>query len=138
MKCLLDLNIVVDLLTNREPFVEAARRFVDQATRSRADLLVSAAAIPTIHYIVRQTAGRAHAFTAIDQILTTMSIATTDAAAIIAARAMPGTDFEDNVQIACAIGGGCDLIVTRDLRDFALSPIKVLAPTEAAEFLAAL
>jgi hypothetical protein len=49
---------------------------------------------------------------------------------VLAAQAMPGSDFEDNLQIACAIHVGVDLIITRDPRGFARSPLPVATPAD--------
>jgi hypothetical protein len=46
---------------------------------------------------------------------------------------MAGGDFEDNLQIACAITDFAQGIVTRNPKDFADSPLRVYTP---AEFLA--
>jgi hypothetical protein len=48
----------------------------------------------------------------------------------ITARAMSGRDFEDNVQISCAMAGAVGAIVTRDPSDFAHSPVRVMSPAE--------
>jgi hypothetical protein len=42
----------------------------------------------------------------------------------------PGTDYEDNIQIAAATIAGVDFIVTRDRTGFTASPIPVLAPAD--------
>jgi hypothetical protein len=41
---------------------------------------------------------------------------------------LPGNDFEDNVQIACAMIARLDAIVTRNPGDFAHTSIPVLTP----------
>ena len=41
-----------------------------------------------------------------------------------------GIDFEDNLQIACAVEATLDAIVTRNPKDFAGSPVPVLTPAE--------
>ena len=43
---------------------------------------------------------------------------------------MPGSDFEDNLQIAFAMEAGLDAIVTRDLKGFVGSPVAVMTPAE--------
>jgi hypothetical protein len=45
------------------------------------------------------------------------------------ARTYPGQDFEDNLQIACAVLYNLDGIVTRDQTGFTASPIPVFTPT---------
>ncbi len=43
---------------------------------------------------------------------------------------MTGADFEDNLQIACAVEARLDAIVTRDTKGFAGSPVPALSPAE--------
>jgi hypothetical protein len=45
-----------------------------------------------------------------------------------AALALPGADFEDNVQIACAQAANLDLIVARNVADFTRSPVPTVEP----------
>jgi hypothetical protein len=49
---------------------------------------------------------------------------------IVAARGMQGGDFEDNLQVACAITDFAHGIVTRNAGDFAGSPVRVYSPTD--------
>jgi hypothetical protein len=44
------------------------------------------------------------------------------------AASLPMADFEDAMQVAAAAGCDADLIVTRNTRDFARSPIPALSP----------
>jgi predicted nucleic acid-binding protein len=53
-----------------------------------------------------------------------------DRVALEAAHAMTGSDFEDNLQIACAVQAGADAIVTRDAQGFRGAPLPVLAPAD--------
>ena len=46
------------------------------------------------------------------------------------ADSFPGSDFEDNLQIAVAITESVDAIVTRDETGFLTSPVTVLTPSE--------
>jgi hypothetical protein len=43
---------------------------------------------------------------------------------------MSGNDFEDNLQIACAIVNNIDVIVTRDPEGFQESPIRVITASD--------
>jgi hypothetical protein len=62
--------------------------------------------------------------------LSTLDIAPVDQATLLAAQAFAGLDFEDDLQIACAVQAGVDAIVTRDPRGFAASPIPVFTPVD--------
>jgi hypothetical protein len=43
---------------------------------------------------------------------------------------LPGEDFEDNLQIACASLARLDAIVTRNPTDFKSAPISIFSPAE--------
>ena len=47
-----------------------------------------------------------------------------------------GSDFEDNLHVACAVQARLDAIVTRNRKDFAGSPVPVLTPAELLALLA--
>ncbi len=57
-------------------------------------------------------------------------IAPVTGATLILARTWAGNDYEDNVQIACAVEAAVDAIVTRDPRGFAGSPVPVPTPAD--------
>jgi hypothetical protein len=86
--------------------------------------------VPTVFYIVRKQTDLATAKTAVADCLATLHVAAVDRTALLMAQAMSGSDYEDNLQIACAIHSGMDLIVTRDPRGFAHSPLPVSTPAD--------
>lgn len=98
MRILLDTNIVLDFLLEREPFLQDADR-VFQAIENNQ----------IIGYI--------------SETLTVTVICPVDRAILEAAFALGLTDFEDAVQIACAIAQELDGILTRDRQGFTRSPV---------------
>lgn len=98
---------------------------------------VAAFALPTIFYIVRKQAGLPKAQTVIHACLSTLDIAPVDQATLLAAQSFAGPDFEDDLQIACAVQTGVGGIVTRDPHGFAASPIPVLTPADLVALLTA-
>jgi predicted nucleic acid-binding protein len=125
---LFDISIILDLLLNRSPWSADAAFLWDAHRHGKLRALIAAFSLPTIFYIVRKQAGLTAAQTAVQACLTTLDIAPIDQATLLAAQALSGPDFEDNLQIACAVQSGVDAIVTRDPRGFAGSPIPVLTP----------
>lgn len=88
-----------------------------------------------IFYIARRAVDAPTARLAVGLCLNAFEISSVDRQTLEQAIAMPGSDFEDNVQIACALIAGLDAIVTRNPGNFAAVTIPVLTP---AEFLARL
>jgi predicted nucleic acid-binding protein len=127
---LLDTSVVLDLLLNRSPWAADAAILWEAHRQSKIRAWIAAFSLPTIFYIVRKQGGLPAARTAVQACLTTLDIAPTDQATLLAAQALAGLDFEDDLQIACGLHAGVDAIVSRDPRGFAGSPIPVLIPAD--------
>lgn len=91
---------------------------------------LQASAVTDIFHIVRRTAGITGAGEAVDACLSVFTIVPIDRTVLEQARLLPGTDFEDNVQVACALAANLEAIVTRDPADFADSSISAIAPRD--------
>lgn len=130
MNVLLDMNVVLDVLLNRSPWVADASAVWNAQPGGKLTASVASFTIPTIFYIVRRQHDLTHAIDAVRCCIATLQIAPVGRATLELAQQQPGADFEDNVQIACAIEGQLDAIVTRDPVDFAHSPIPVLTPAQ--------
>ena len=121
-------SVLLDLLLNRSPWAGDAAILWDAHRQGHLRLLVAAFTLPTIFYVIRKQAGLPVAQAAVQACLSTLDIAAVDHATLLAAQALPGPDFEDNLQIACSVQAGADAIVTRDARGFAGSPVPVFTP----------
>jgi len=131
MKALLDTNIVLDVLLQREPhFAESATVWA-AVEQGLAEGCISAHAITTIHYVVGKATTAQKATRTIQLILKVVEVAGVSAAAIHKAVDLDWPDFEDAVTASAAWESGCDLIVTRDTAGFSRSPIKALTPRAA-------
>jgi hypothetical protein len=67
---------------------------------------------------------------AVQVCLDAFNIGTVDRAVLERAQALSGSDYEDNVQIACAEFNELDAIVTRNPGDYEGSPIVVWSPAD--------
>lgn len=119
MKVLIDTNIVLDLLLEREPFVEAAIALFELVEAGQVQGYIAATTITNIFYILRKAQGREAALQAVSRIATGLEICAVDRPTIIQALASNLKDFEDGVQFACAVLNQLDAIATRETPDFA-------------------
>ena len=83
-----------------------------------------------IYYVASKLKGHSLALQAANLCLTAFEILAVDRRSLEAALQLPGLDFEDNLQIACACEHRLQGIVTRDSAGFVSSPIKVWTPQE--------
>ena len=128
MRVLIDTNVVLDLLQEREPFVENATRLFERIDAVEIEGFITATTITNIYYSVRKVAGRVVAQEAIAQILSDLNICAVDLNVLEQALSLNFEDFEDAVQYACAVVNNLDAIVTRDLSGFVNAEIPVVLP----------
>ena len=128
MKILIDTNIILDYLLEREPFLQDAELLFDAIDSGRVIGYVTATTLTDIFYIARrQTQSVELARQAISTTLAIMVICSVNRAILESAFASGLADFEDAVQIFCAVSQGLEAIVTRDLQGFSSSAVPVLS-----------
>jgi predicted nucleic acid-binding protein len=93
MKILLDINVVLDVLLDRPPWVASAREIWKAFDENRATGYLSAISLPTIFYIVRKAAGLDKACDAVDVCLDAFEICAVDARVLETARSITGSNF---------------------------------------------
>jgi hypothetical protein len=135
-RVLADINVVLDVLLERKPHFAASASVWAAVETGAVEGLISAHAVPTIHYLVRKEIGAAGAKRIVAMILKVFGVATVDGAALAEALRLPPPDFEDSVTSAAARLAKCDFIVTRDPRGFRGSPVRALTPEAAIHLLA--
>ena len=130
MHILFDINVVLDVLLKRKPWVTEAIAVWQANDEGRIVGYILASAMTDIFYLARRLAGLEIARTTVRTCLEAFEICTVDRQTLEQAEALPGNDFEDNLQIACASIAGMDAIVTHDKDGFKAATIPVWTPTE--------
>ena len=135
-RLLLDVNVVLDVLLDREPHADSAAELWSAVEDGRAEGLLSAHAVTTIHYLNERSVGRRMARETTDGLLSVFEVAAVDERVLAAALGLGWKDFEDAVTATAARRAKCDVLVTRNPRDFKRSPVRVMAPREAVAWIA--
>ena len=130
MHILFDINVILDVFLNRKPWVTEAVAVWQANDEGRIIGYILASAMTDIFYIARRLAGLEIARTTVRICLEAFKICTVDRQTLEQAEALPGNDFKDNLQIACASITGIDAIVTRDKDGFKAATIPVWTPAE--------
>ncbi len=118
MRLLLDINVLLDVLLQRDPWAEPAARLLTRVERGEADGFVAGHTLTTIHYVVSRARDRQSAATAITDLLRFLEVVPIEKADFNQALVLPMDDFEDAVQATAALKVGVDYIVTRDAKGF--------------------
>ncbi len=130
-KILVDINVVLDVLLDRKPHAGPSAALWAAIETGRAEGVLAAHAVTTIHYLVRKERGASKARRTVVTLLRVFGIAAVDEDVVRQALQFSWPDFEDSVTASAAQAAGCDAIVTRDPRGFPNSPVQVLTPEAA-------
>lgn len=128
MKLLLDTNVVLDFVLNRSPWAADARSIFAKIERGHASGFLAGHTVTTLYYVGVKVAGATATAAAITDLLRLFEIVPVEKADFYQAVALPVGDFEDAVQMVCALKVGADYIVTRDERDFQASLVPARSP----------
>ena len=131
MRVLIDTNILLDFLLQREPFLQDAELLFQAIDADQVIGYVTATTLTDIFYISRKhTRSVDQARQAVSETLTVMVVCPIDRAVLESAFNSGFVDFEDAVQIFGAVSQGLDGILTRDNKGFLSSPIPVFSIQE--------
>jgi predicted nucleic acid-binding protein len=137
IRVVLDTNVMLDSVLQRSPWHLDADQILREAALGRVTCAFPAHVLATVFYVARKGVGLSKAHAAVRQALVAHTILRVDKQTLVDADALPGKDFEDNINIAAAVTASVDAIVTRNVPDFAHSPIPVWDPPELLKRLAA-
>ena len=129
LNMLVDLNVILDVLQNRQPFYDEAASVLDAVVRQEVTGLLAAHSMTTLYYVLNRLRNREAAVAAIAGLLDAFTIAAVDDAVIRKAFSWGWTDFEDAVQMAAAANAGADYLITRNPRDFQEGIVPVVQPS---------
>lgn len=135
MKVLVDANVCLDVLLSRAPFGEASTRIWSLAEEGHVESLVPAHAVTTVHYLVAKERDRTTGRRFVADLIRVFRVAPVNEAVLRRALELEFSDFEDAVCAAAAEAAECDLVVTRNGKDFAHSPVAALDPMAAVALL---
>lgn len=127
---IVDTNVVLDVLLERKPFVNAAVEVFCLVEESRIEAFLCATTITTLDYLLNQSLPTSKARNALRKLISLFEIATVNRPVIERALDSKISDFEDAVLDEAGQMAGVDSIVTRNTKDFTGSALKVFDPNE--------
>ena len=130
MQIVIDTNIVIDYLEDREPFAENAARLLNLCEEGTVTGMLTANAITDIYYVVHKKVGRERTLDAIKTLCSFLEIADIGKTDIFGAIELDMSDFEDALVAQCAKRVKADCIITRNLTDFKNSPVPAKEPKD--------
>ena len=135
MRILLDTNVVVDVLQQREPWHKDGEKIFLAAAMKQLTACITAKQVADIHYLTKRTfKDQAHTDDLAKQVvlkllsfIELMDVCATDCQTAIS---INNNDFEDAMLMVGAARESVDYIVTRNTEHFKGSSIPVLTPAD--------
>lgn len=129
MRIYLDANVILDyLLDSRDPFHESAVEVMRLVASRRIAGGFSTTQATDLYYHLRKAAGDDVARRALRGLYSLCDLYATPPSACLDALDSGIPDYEDAVQIETARHNACDLILTRNLRDYEDSSVPYMDP----------
>lgn len=126
-KIFIDTNIVIDLLSRREPFFEEAAELFSLADKKQVQLSVSALTIANTSYALLRQMDSNKAKSVLRKLRLILKILPLDDKIIgLALNDETFSDLEDGLQYFSALEDEQELIITRYLKDFKNSKLPVM------------
>lgn len=126
-KLFIDTNIVIDLLSRREPFFEEAALLFSLADKKQIKLALSSLTIANTSYALLRQMNSNKAKSIIRKLRLIVDILPLDDKIIgLALNDETFLNFEDGLQYFTAIENGQELIITRNLKDYKNSKLPTM------------
>ena len=131
MVILIDTNIIIDALADREPYATDAKQIMEKCATREITGVLAVHSIPNLFYILRKEFSQEERRYLLKNLCKIFQVSELNEKRIIAALENEMfSDFEDGLQEECAVASMADYLVTRNPSDFKHSRIKVILPNE--------
>jgi predicted nucleic acid-binding protein len=133
VRIVVDTNVVLDVLLEREPFVNPSKQVLGLVEASHVEGYLCATTITTLDYLLCRSLPRKKARAVLGRLLGLFEVAPVNRPVIDCALKSVMTDFEDAVIDEAARLVDAPIVVTRNTKDFkkahstALDPVELLA-----------
>lgn len=126
----IDTNIILDLLGEREPFYEAAAKLASLADKEKIKIIVSPISFATVNYFLSKFETAKIAKEKLRKFKIISEICDINEAIIEKGLNSSFIDFEDALHYFSAADSGCEILITRNGKDFKESLIPVMTADE--------
>ncbi len=136
MVILIDTNVIMDFLIQREPYAQDAIKIVNLCYTKKLNGYLAAHTISNLFYILRKELSGSQRREVLGALCTIFGIVGIDKIKIFSALQNEAfDDFEDCLQEECALEIGADYIITRNPLDFVNSRTAVIEPKDFLELI---
>jgi predicted nucleic acid-binding protein len=126
----IDTNIMLDFLGERQPFYEPIAKLATLADKGKLKMVVSPISFATVNYFLAKNETSEIAKEKLRKFKIISEICKLDEHTIEKGLNSSFKDFEDSLQYFSAVDANCEIIITRNVKDFKKSLIPVMTADE--------
>jgi len=131
LRILIDTNVFLDYLLCREPYDQSARNIIFACKQGKVLGCIAAHSISDMFFILRKTFSIEERRNLLQSLCELFEIESIDRVKVLKAlKNEHFSDFEDCLQMECAVSFQADYIVTRNCDDFKNSEIPCIEPDD--------
>ena len=131
MNVLIDTNVILDAVMNREPFAAAAQEIFIKSAENKINASITANSVTDIYYLVRKhlqsTEQAKQVLYKLFSLFNILDICKSDC---VKALELKMNDYEDALLSVCAKKINAEWIITRNTKHFQNSPVPAIAPED--------
>ena len=128
-RVLIDTDIVLDFLFDREPFSESASKILSLCESKEVIGFVTPVIISNVYYLLRKTAKHEKVIEKLTLLISLLEVLIIDKKVIIEALSSDFKDFEDALQnYSAEQNNEIDVIITRNIKDYKNSRLSIMSP----------
>jgi predicted nucleic acid-binding protein len=135
VRIFIDANILIDLLTDREPFASDAALLFEQIATGKLLACTSANCLANVYYVLSSATKQRNVREKIGELIRLLEVVPTDSEILNKALSSDFRDFEDAIQYYSALECDARYIVTRNPKDFKKSRLRVVDAREMSEIM---
>lgn len=121
-----DTDIVLDLLSQRNPFYDFSARLFSEADKGTIKLYVSSLSFSNLNYLLSRQYSPEQARMKLMKFKTLVNVLSVTDKIVELALSSDFKDFEDGIQYFTAIENGIKTLITRNLKDYKSAEIVVM------------
>ena len=131
MKVLIDTNVLIDYVLERQPFTDSAEKIIILCKDKKIDGCIAVHSLMNIFYILRKEMTVEERKSFLYYLSEITEIIGIDKNKILSALSNNAfSDFEDSVQSECAKSFSADYIITRNIKDFINGTVQPILPDD--------
>jgi predicted nucleic acid-binding protein len=126
----LDTNVMLDLLGERKPFYDAIAKIASLAERGQFNMVVSPISFATVNYFLSKYENAKIAREKLRKFKIICEVCLLSESTVEKSLNSAFNDFEDALQYFSATESACEIIITRNAKDFKKSLLPIMSAEE--------